>query len=372
MPVTIKTAPHSARKYPAYNFPDTAQTFFEENHHYQESAEKLLSSSFVPKQSVRSLPNGFVNAVVEAYSHHYHLIIRPDDVWISIISLLSFYINAHAETLRKKFVTHDGKKKLELRLPPSTIQGIDWDYAGDGMIELMDEHLVDKDLKEWITPDFTTTTRTDKTVSAILMMACMKSYFEYRFRLLCGIPSVTLEGTKEDWLKIQKRLEKLDTWGEETTAWHRMLKPILKKFISAFDGEVDNDFWGHIVTKEHFGSGTRTLGGWITAFCAFSVRGRFIESFRKDNRGWTRVGTPYVLNGVTYPIIDDLDVPSGSAAVDVTIIDVFDKEWPSILIAGNMGMKVIVESVEGDGTKCSNVVLLLKKELSERYSGISS
>jgi hypothetical protein len=348
MPVTIKTAPHSARKYPAYTFPDTAQTFFNENHHYRESAEKLLSSSFVPNQSVRCLPNGFVNAVVKAYSHHYHLVIRPDDVWISIISLLSFYINAHAETLRKKFVAHDGKKKLELIIPPSTLQEINWNYAGDGMIKLMDENLVDKDLKEWITPDFTTTTRTDKTVSAILMMACMKSYFEYNFRMWCGIPSVTLEGTKEDWLKIQKRLEKLDTWGEETTAWHRMLKPILKKFISAFDGEVDDDFWGHVVTNGHLGSGTNTLGGWITAFCAFSVRGRFIENFKEDIRGWSGAGTPYVLDGVTYPIIDDLDIPSGSAAVDVTIIDTFNKEWPSILIAGNMGMKVIAESVEGD------------------------
>ncbi|TDL19310.1 hypothetical protein BD410DRAFT_842215 [Rickenella mellea] len=38
--------------------------------------------------------------------------ITPDDVWISILSQLNFYLSAHAEELRGKFVSHDGQKGL--------------------------------------------------------------------------------------------------------------------------------------------------------------------------------------------------------------------------------------------------------------------
>src|SRR5208282_2325860 len=112
-------------------------------------------------------------------------------------------------------------------------------------------------------------------VSAMLMMASMKSYFEYTFMMLCGIPSVTLQGTKQDWIDIQTRLLKLDSWDDKTRAWHRMLKPVIGKFIAAFDGEVDTDFWGHIAHPQFMGSGAHTLGGWITAFCAFTEKGKF-------------------------------------------------------------------------------------------------
>ena len=88
------------------------------------------------------------------------------------------------------------------------------------MITLLDENLVDKELKNWIIPAFSTITRDDKIVSAMLMMACMKSYFTFIDELMCGIPSVILEVIKDDWIDILNRLEKLDTWDEKTVAWH--------------------------------------------------------------------------------------------------------------------------------------------------------
>jgi hypothetical protein len=51
------------------------------------------------------------------------------------------------------------------------------------MIEVMEENIVDKDMRNWITPDFSTTTVTDATVASITMMATMKEYFSYTFDL---------------------------------------------------------------------------------------------------------------------------------------------------------------------------------------------
>ena len=62
---------------------------------------EIIQSSF---QDVTGdvLPNenGFVQSAIAAYSDHHHLRIRPDDVWLAILTQLSAYINADAEELR--------------------------------------------------------------------------------------------------------------------------------------------------------------------------------------------------------------------------------------------------------------------------------
>ncbi|KAJ7447961.1 hypothetical protein FB451DRAFT_1289441, partial [Mycena latifolia] len=56
--------------------------------------------------------NGFVNTVMSAWGQHCGIVIRPDDVWLAIISQFSFYVNGNAELLRANFVAHEGKKEL--------------------------------------------------------------------------------------------------------------------------------------------------------------------------------------------------------------------------------------------------------------------
>jgi hypothetical protein len=56
---------------------------------------------------------------------------------------------------------------------------------------------------------------------------------------MCGIPVVTLEGEKRDCENILHCPDVLSTFGlgEEPSAWVTLLRPIISKFISAFDGE---------------------------------------------------------------------------------------------------------------------------------------
>jgi hypothetical protein len=341
--ITIRTAPHLANKFSPGQLPTDTDVFLTDHSGFEMKGTKFLSSSLHPDQLVYHTSNGLVDTVLRAYNQHHNLIIRPDDVWIAIISQLSFHINANAEALRNKFVAHEGKEELVLTIPITPLDKINWDSAGDGMTDLLDDNLVDKDLASWIIPQFSTTTRVDKTVSAMLFMASMKSYFDYTFVMLCGIPNVTLDGTKQDWLDIQLRLDKLDSWDDETRAWKRLLAPVIAKFIAAFDGEVDRDFWSHIVSEERYGSGSTAIGGWITAFSVFTHWGGW-KGDAYDVKGWEASDTRYVLNGIMYPIIDATDVAPGVANVDIKIIDGVGEKWPAMLIAGNMGMRVVGES----------------------------
>jgi hypothetical protein len=47
------------------------------------------------------------------------------------------------------------------------------------------------------------------------MMGALEKYFSYTMMLLCGFPSATLLGEREDWVTLSKKLEKLQQIGDE-------------------------------------------------------------------------------------------------------------------------------------------------------------
>ncbi|KAL4063612.1 hypothetical protein V8B97DRAFT_2106052 [Scleroderma yunnanense] len=323
--------------------------------------DELLHSSLPPSSdAVRNIipqSNGFVHTVVEAYNRHRALIIRPDDVWLAILTQFSFFVNGNAEALRSVFVAHKGKKELVIVSLKDNRYTMDPGGMASQMTKLMQEHIIDKSLREWILPSFSTTTTTDNATSAIVMMGTMKEYFSYKFGLLCGIPRVTLEGEKRDWEDIVHRLERLKKYGVQTIAWYHLLRPILSHFISAYDDPTslkNLDFWNKVAPFTGGGSGPRYLSGWIIAFCVFNEQGRwqgnsFDEHAENVKDPLCLSGpqfastylcpgnTSYLaLDGFPYPTIDSNDVPCGYTHVDVKLDDngqLFD----TMFVAGLIG-----------------------------------
>ncbi|KAF8312167.1 hypothetical protein F5887DRAFT_1047970 [Amanita rubescens] len=276
--------------------------------------------------------NGFVNTVIDAYNTHRALIIRPDDVWLAILVQFNFFVNGNAELLRKNFVSHEGKEKLTVTAVGNR-HSVDFAALSAQMTLLMERKIVDPDLREWIMPTFSTTSATDRTIYAMVMMASMKAYFSYKFSLRCGIPRVTLEGTKKDWEEMASRLEKLEDYGEDAKSWYRVLWPVISRFISAYDDPNSpelRDFWNKVAHFEGGGSGPTYLSGWITAFCFFSEKGSRVAQL---------TGKQLVLDGVSYPMIDSQDVPVGFAEVDVELDDNGEK-FETTIIAGSVGSQI--------------------------------
>ncbi|KAF7377319.1 hypothetical protein MSAN_00152500 [Mycena sanguinolenta] len=300
--------------------------------------------------------NGFVNTVVSAWSQHYALVIRPDDVWLAIISQFSFYVNGNAELLRANFVAHEGKKKLTVDggLPP------DFALLSRQMGEMIHKNVVDPALREWILPRFSTTTITDTTIGSMLMMATMKKYFDYSMRFMCGIPRVTLEGERQDWELMLHRLEKLKEYGLQTIAWYHLLFPVISQFVRAFDephSRENLDFWAKVTCDQTFGCDGDEWSGWITAFCVFSGegywRGPRLDTDRPQTRSpesmsarrfWSSYTRPLqesrphlTLGRTEYPVIDHEDVPAGYAEVDV-VVEYLGTKHRCAIVAGLVGM----------------------------------
>ena len=287
--------------------------------------------------------NGFVCTVLEAYNKHRELVIRPDDVWLAILVQFNFFVNGNAELLRKNFVNHEGKEELTVRTV-GTRYSLDFAWVSQQMVLLMESKIVDPHLREWIMPTFSTTTTTDTTIYAMVMMASMKAYFDYKCDVLCGIPKVTLEGTKKDWQQIMSRLEKLKEYGEDATSWYHLLRPVISRFVDAYDNPKSLElraFWNKVASFEEFGSGSTSLSGWITAFCFFSNKGSRIALDRTSDQ--------LVLDGVSYPKIDRQDIPLGFAEVDVKLDD-NGEEFDTTIVAGSVGSQICVGTVSARNT----------------------
>ncbi|KAF8172268.1 hypothetical protein BJ912DRAFT_994114 [Pholiota molesta] len=238
----------------------------------QNERGEFLQSSFDDRDCTNMRPerHGLFGTVLLAFREHNHLVLRPDDVWIAILTQISFYVNSHVEDLRSKFVAHEGKKTLHVE-----VDNFSFEEIATAMVLAIHGNVVDKDLAKWILPDFSTTTTNDTIVSAGLMMALLKHYFTYEASWTCGIPSITIEGSKQDWEKILLRIDKLEELGQEPTAWAALLRPILGQFVRAIEGKENIEFWKKIVSYDDVCGGPY-VSGWIATFCVWSDKGKWM------------------------------------------------------------------------------------------------
>lgn len=238
------------------------------------------------------------------------------------------YVNGNAERFRRRFVKFDGKKTLEVKLGPGSLESVSYARFVELMSAKIDENIVDKEIKDWITPNFTTTTQDDKITAGVTLMASLKKYFDYVGIISCGIPQITIEGTVADWKDISARLVKLRSYKLEKWV-DTMLNPILDQFIRAKSGAIDESFWNSIVKVEHVGCGSTDVSGWITAFGVFNRDGK-----------WQVYDHP----NATWPQYDIGMLPTGIVEVDVTIIDNGVKH-ETVMFAGHMGKEILTDGV---------------------------
>ena len=327
------------------------------------SRPELIQSSFthVPdNSSIIPSTNGFIFAATEAYAGHHHLTIRPDDIWFAILTQFSSYVNAHGEDLRHQFVAHEGKKELRLKYDALSRWHLDYSVFALDMSRELENHVVDRTLKDWVIPAFTTTTRSDHVAASVIMMGMLQKYFDFTVSIVCGLPSVTLLGERSDYEEILNRIAKLSQYGNEPTEFARLLSPILRHLILSFDDsktETVNFFWRRIFTIDDKTCGVDLFTGWIAAFAFWDEHGQQIyqpygtEKQWVDNDGtfgWTDISKDesyesYVLkplllelDGVRYGAVNRRNIAPGWTKVPVKIDD-HGTEVEAEMVAGSTG-----------------------------------
>jgi len=250
------------------------------NEKVMKSGDTLHFSSDHPDSIRASFGHGLLGTIYQAYSKHIPLILRPDDIWISICVAFGNYVNKHAQEMRSCFVDHGGRKQLEIKVW-SPFMEFTTENHWYGFLKQMEKKIAENvkgDVTEWMIPNFTTTTFRDRAVGTAVLMGALKEYFSYKCYMCCGLSKVTLMGSLDDWANLVQKAKYLYTFNQQNlTAWADLLVPVLEKFVDAYKGNIERDFWQRICTYRSIGSGgDKEFRGWFLVFSPFDESGHYL------------------------------------------------------------------------------------------------
>ena len=212
--------------------------------------QHVVAMSFADAQNLRIVvKDAFYQCMVKAYAEHKSVTLSPDMMWLLISQGFARYVNAHSEELRSQLVYHEGKQDLMVMTKDDLLSGkADWGKLMNDFSREIERH-TKGEVAQVIAADFSTTTPVERIASQITLMESMKSYFNYLAgRIGCGIPSVTLQGTPDDWRAVLSKTQKLGQYG--LSEWTQTLEPILNEFIKTAEGNPNQRFWQEMVKKQ--------------------------------------------------------------------------------------------------------------------------
>ena len=214
-----------------------------------EEAYHIVATSFADAQCMKSMgKDAFYQCIVQAYANHKSITLSPDMIWLLIDQGFARYVNAHAEELRPKLVSHTGKIDLAIETKKDLLSGnADWPKLIGDFASQIDRH-TKGGIAKTVTANFSTTGPVERVASQITLMESVKSYFEYLvYYIGCGIPSITLKGTPNDWRLVLEKTKRLETYG--LGQWTKDLEPILAEFVRAAEGKPNQSFWQNMVKR---------------------------------------------------------------------------------------------------------------------------
>ena len=221
--------------------------------------------------------SSLIQGLILAYKNHYPITITPDMIWILILQGFSRFMEKYENLVRERFVNFTGKKDLKverLQYSPYSATKEVWDGIMKEFVEKIGKN-VGQETIDNLECNFSTTSPVALVTSQVSIMSAMKQYFTYRVLMAgCGISSITLEGSIEDWEKIKSKLEFLST--KALKWWTKHLIPIIdniietKKYYNS-KGKLSKElieFWKGMIRLKGRGDmyDPHMVNGWIVKF----------------------------------------------------------------------------------------------------------
>jgi hypothetical protein len=173
-----------------------------------------------PLRGIYASQDSFFRGIIDAGANHQHLIIQPQDVWLTVLKQLSFDSRKHKDDEQVAAIWDNLDGKITEPM---------WSFAMLNMDNWMTTQFKLRGkaswLLDWVQPDFTTVFKQvnlfSEIPSAILLakLLMMASPFPSKealpaFPCKNGFPPITLSGTQDDWKRMIRKLDSLEKiWG---------------------------------------------------------------------------------------------------------------------------------------------------------------
>lgn len=274
--------------------------------------------------------HGLLHAIHLAFSQHRPLVLTPDAVWLTIVQGVAHHVQADPERWRSRLVAHAGR--LELSVTRDDFAGRSpenpWPEVFSALADLVRDH-GRAEVVELIRARFTTTGPVEGAAFDVAILDAFAPYFDYVLVCVCGIPTVTLEGTVADWDDLAARVERLDTLGLQLEWWTRELRPIVGQFARARRGDVDLAHW-RAIYKLKDAYGAKQINGWAALLVPYL---KDFVTGRPTVRSWMLTKEHGDL-GITAS-----SLPTGLASVPLTCVDQDGRARRLLLVAGHVGVE---------------------------------
>lgn len=291
---------------------------------------------------VLSPGNGLIDAIHLAYEKHHSLVLSPDAIWLAISQAISIHVNQNFDQLHSVLLMNQEKRTLSVRNDSLDKYPELWGSVA-GQLALETKKWTKKQYYDRLVPHFTTTTQERTIAFQINLLEIFNQGFEYVAETGCGIPTIILTGTKQDWQWIAKQISLLDQLG--LSDWKKELSPILNEFIRVFDGKTDPLFWSSIYKTSNEYAATY-LSGWIIKFFPYlkTTEGKRLYTYKDQQFDVYRKGyrkNPF-LYGNDYRLsnLQTEDFPTGIASAEIKWENhLTEKVTDMEFTAGFMGIK---------------------------------
>ena len=219
-----------------------------------------------------------IRGLMEAYGNHYPITVTPDMILLLFLQGYSRFMDKNSEKLRHIYVNFEGKKTLIVKrdgITPETAKSEDWQGIIDEFTQKIKGEIGENIISN-LESNFTTSNPITLATSQMSIMSAMKNYFVYKAVMcVCGISSITLEGSLEDWQKIKQKFEFFSKEVFGLNSWIKHLIPIIDKIIEtkiyytqnkAINNEIRN-FWKDMIRIKRGGCyEPDVIDGWIIKF----------------------------------------------------------------------------------------------------------
>jgi hypothetical protein len=234
--------------------------------------------------------HGFMQTCHTAFAKEIGLEIRPDDIQLCIAQFVARWVGANPAKYRAKLGVRslDGKEEIKIRhddlSPADNLSDgtVKWAQVLPAFQQEMIKRLNPTPVMQALQLTFSTTTELDKVVRSVALMDVMQSYFNFVCLTACGIPSIHLHGSADDWRKLHRSLVAYEK-ELELGWWTKPIYKVLQHFVDAFtdSAKIDGSFWRSLYKYESV-SGHSSADGWSILFAPPTLD----PSFLRDEKDW--------------------------------------------------------------------------------------
>jgi hypothetical protein len=214
------------------------------NLYYQRFMSDLMNKSL----GIHPSPDSFVRGIIDAWAQNQHFVIRPADVWFTILTQMNFYLSNHQD-IKEVHNNIEFTRSIE--------------FTTSGFLSVWNPvHMVQRETRaqvktntiyNWIQPNFEETSPVSQTEDAmtanLLVIGFINSSSSEsssspnsshptargHSSTPCGMPSITLLGTQKDWQQLLLKLDRMPDFGSQPADYGSQLRPILSRFVRSFE-----------------------------------------------------------------------------------------------------------------------------------------